>query len=214
MSGAERRREPIARRTFDPVRRESRLVGSFERTFYRPIARREVSGMLTAAERFDLRGKAKGRRHGPLGAYGVRILRELLRIIDFRTGRLEPAIETLMARLRLSRDAVVRAIGKLREHGFVERARRFEPTGEPGVRGPRVRQATNAYRVELPPAAARLAPAEAPPPDDDVHARAARAAAWKEHAATDESTPLGASLARLGRRMNASPPSGLNPAEG
>lgn len=210
MTTGLRTAEPESRRTHQPVRRNSRRVGSFETNFYRPVRRDQVGAMLTAAERFDLRRKRKGDRHGPLGAYGVRLLREFTRLIDRRTGRLDPALDTLMARLRISRDALVRAIAALVRYGFLEKVRRLEPTGDGGRRGPQVRQATNAYALLIP-KGAEVAPP--PPPEDAEHAREARLKVWRDAAASDETTPLGASLSRLARAMNASPPGGLNPAE-
>ncbi|HRM75333.1 MAG TPA: helix-turn-helix domain-containing protein, partial [Paracoccus sp. (in: a-proteobacteria)] len=53
-------------------------------------------------------------------------------LVDFRTGRLEPAIETLMRMLRRSRDAIVRALKALRSHGFLDWLRRYVPTGNEG----------------------------------------------------------------------------------
>ena len=96
-------------------------------------------------------------------------------LVDFRTGRLEPSIDTIMGKVRRSRDAVVRALKALRAHGFLDWLRRYEPTGNEG-RGPQVQQASNAYRLSLPEKALRLlgrfgkAP---PPPDDHVASQAA-----------------------------------------
>ena len=98
-------------RTGEPLRRHSRPQGRFEGVFWRPFRPKDVARFLTAAERFERSGKKPGARGGPLGTVAIEVLRELLRLIDYRTGRLEPALTTLMARTRRSKDAVVRALG-------------------------------------------------------------------------------------------------------
>ena len=93
----------------------------------------------------------------------LEVLRELVRLIDYRTGRLEPALTTLMRRVKRSKDAVVRALANLRTHGFLDWLRRWEATGATDG-GPPVKQATNAYRLTLPPAAEKLLGHLASPP--------------------------------------------------
>ena len=168
-------------RTGEPLRRQSRLKGRFEGVFWRPFKARDVARYLAAAERFERTGKKPGARNGPLGTVAIEVLRELLRLVDFRSGRLEPALTTLMARTKRSKDAVVRALAALRRCGFVDWVRRYEPTGETGP-GPRVKQASNAYRLALPPAAERLlgrSHQDAPIPEDHEHALEVRRAAFK-----------------------------------
>ncbi len=165
-------------RTGEPVRRHSRPQGRAEGVFWRPFRPKDVARHMLAAERFERAGRKPGRRTGPLGTVAIEVLRELLRLVDYRTGRLEPALTTLMARTRRSKDAVVRALQALRRHGFVDWLRRYVPTGATGP-GPRVQQTSNAYRLALPPAAERLlgrAAEDAPVPDDHAHAHEARQA--------------------------------------
>ena len=134
-------------------------------------------------------------------------------LVDFRTGRLEPSIDTIMGKVRRSRDAVVRALKALRAHGFLDWLRRYEPTGNEG-RGPQVQQASNAYRLSLPEKALRLlgrfgkAP---PPPDDHVASQAARTAemdAYRKALPLDAlalfeagDNALGRALAALGKAV-------------
>jgi hypothetical protein len=165
-------------RPAEPVRRHSRPQGRVEGLFWRPFRPKDVGRYLTAAERFERAGKKSGDRNGPLGSVAIEVLRELLRLIDYRTGRLDPALTTLMARTRRSKDAVVRALAALRQHGFVDWVRRYVPTGNLGP-GPQVQQTSNAYRLALPPAAERLlgrAGEDAPTPDDHAHAAETRRA--------------------------------------
>ena len=197
-----------------PVRRHSRLVGRCEGVFWRGMSRQEVRRVLLAARHYELAGRSAGQRNGPLGHVALEVLELLGNLVSFRTGRLDPSLDTLMAKLRRSRDAVWRALRALRAHGFLDWLRRYEPTGQTEGRGPRVRQASNAYRMAIPPRAARLLGrmGEAPPlPEDVAHAREARAAELAAHKAglpLDElalfevaSGPLAQALADMARKV-------------
>ena len=191
---------PMARgrgeRAGEPVRRHSRPQGRVEGVFWRPFRPKDVGRFLTAAERFERAGKKPGERNGPLGTVAIEVLRELLRLVDYRTGRLEPALTTLMARTRRSKDAVVRGLKALRLHGFLDWLRRYEPTGTVGA-GPQVRQISNAYRLSLPPAAERLlgrAGEDAPLPEDLEHAHEARQAERRAQLAAVEPEERNAAL--------------------
>ncbi len=142
----------------------------------------------------------------------IELLELFANLVNFRTGRLDPSIETLMRYLRRSRDAIVRALKALRQHGFLDWLRRYIPTGNQG-RGPQVQQTSNAYRLSLPARALRLSAEWAwPPPDDHTHAIELRAAEIDAHRKTlpmNElalfdvgDNPLGQALARLGRSIS------------
>ena len=204
---------PPAGKCPTPVRRYSRPKGRSEARIWRPTNRQEVQKILLAAKRYELAERQKGERAGPLGSVAIEVLEYFVNLVDFRTGRLEPSIATIMEKVRRSRDAVVTALKALRTHGFLDWLRRYEPTGNEG-RGPQVQQASNAYRLSLPEKALRFlgrfgkAP---PPPDDHSVAREARAAeldAYRKALPLDEralfaagDTPLGQALARLGKSM-------------
>ena len=198
----------------EPVRRHSRLAGRCEGAFWRPTNRGETRRVLLAAHRYELAGRAKGQRNGPLGHVALEVLAYMANLVRHRTGRLEPSLDTLAARLRRSRSAVVQALAALRRHGFLDWLRRYEPTGVTEGRGPRVRQVSNAYRLLLPPRAAQLLGhwGEAPPlPDDVAHARETREAELRAHRDAlpldelarfeIESSPLARTLAELGCRV-------------
>lgn len=200
-----------AERERTPVRKHSRARGYCEAVFWRRTDRQEVRRIVLAARRYELAGRQPGERNGPLGGVAIELLELFANLVNFRTGRLDPSIETLMRMLRRSRDAIVRALKNLRTHGFLDWLRRYEPTGNEG-RGPQVRQTSNAYRLSLPERAKRflgrfgITP---PPPDDYVQAEAEHAAAIEAHRASlplDKRTlfdmgdsPLAQTLARLGR---------------
>ena len=205
---------PPAPRCPTPVRRHSHIRGRSEGRIWRPTTRKDVQAILKAAEIYNEAGlREKGERSGPLGSVALDVLRLFVNLIDFRTGRLEPSITTIMDRLGRSRDTIVRALKNLRAHGFIDWLRRYEPTGNEG-RGPQVQQASNAYRLSLPEKARQFLGrfSKAPPlPDDHSAAQEARAAevdAYKKALPLDElalseagDTALGRALAALGKAI-------------
>lgn len=192
-------------RTYAPIRRHSREAGR-EGIFWQPVNPRDRSRFMLAAERFERTRRERGKRNGPLGPVGLEVLRELLRIVDFKSGRLEPAIVTLMQRLKRSKDAIVRALANLRTSGFLDWLRRWRQAddGTP-------RQTTNAYRLVLPPAAVRLLGHVASDivPDDVAQARADREATYEDMMAglsvddrTEERLAHQSELAAAALRLN------------
>jgi hypothetical protein len=147
-------------RSFQPCRRNSYHRGEREAQLWQRIgannrdARRIVAARLKAAEHYDRQGKLAGKRNGPLGHVALEVLRELYRLVDFKSGRLDPAIATVCDRVRRSRAAVVAALTRLKEHGFLTWVRRTEPVENKGA-GPQIRQITNAYGFALPDCAMR-----------------------------------------------------------
>jgi len=204
---------PPPERCPTPVRRHSHFKGRSEARIWRPTNRQEVQKVLLAAKRYELAERQKGERAGPLGSVAIEVLEFFVNLVDFRTGRLEPSLDTIMGKVRRSRDAVVRALKALRAHGFLDWLRRYEPTGREGS-GPQVQQASNAYRLSLPEKALRLLGRfgkSPPPPDDHVAAQAARAAelnAYRKALPLDGlalfeagNTALGRALAALGKSL-------------
>lgn len=202
-----------AERERTPVRRQSRAAGRCEGMFWRRTNRQDVRMIVLAARRYELAARQPGARSGPLGGVAIELLELFANLVDFRTGRLEPSIDTLMRKLRRSRDAIVRGLKNLRTHGFLDWLRRYEPTGNEG-RGPQVQQTSNAYRLSLPERARRFLGrwgVTPPPPDDQAYAEAERAAVIEAHRASldiEERTlfdvgdnALGQALARLGRSI-------------
>lgn len=210
-----RRSYETRKRTDEPVRRHSHLKGRCEGVFWRRTSRREAYQIVVAARRYEVATRQPGAQNGALGFVALEVLDLFANMVDFRTGRLDPSLDTLMKRLKRSRDAIVRALAALRTHGFLDWLRRYVPTGNEG-RGPKVQQTSNAYRLSLPARAMRLmgrAMQPAPAPDDFSHAQEIHAAEIDAHRAAmsmeqralfdvaDEA--LAASLAELGRRIAA-----------
>jgi len=217
-----------AHRTGQPVRRNSKKLGSFETRYWSRFDPAERNARMRAAEMHDRATKQKGMRNGALGHVALEVLREMMRIIDFKTGRLEPAIETICARIGRSKDAVTKAMARLKGEGFLDWTRRVEPIENPDPFGPQIRQATNAYVLTLPKAAADLVRRLLRRPTEvqrdaaharDVQARAHVAASKHDTAeqvaeAIAADTPIGRALRSCGAaldRMNASQASGKNP---
>ena len=189
-----------------PVRRGSRLAGRCEGTFWRAISRQEVRRILLAARRYELMERRAGQRNGPLGHVALEVLELLGHLVSYRTGRLEPSLEYLMRTLRRSKDAIVRALRSLRDHGFLDWLRRYVPTGQEG-RGPQVRQTSNAYRLALPAQALRLLGRlmqATPVPDDVSHTQEQHKAEQEAYRASlplDEFAVLEVEDDRLGRLL-------------
>jgi predicted flavoprotein YhiN len=170
---------------------------------------------MQAAEKFEMLARMRERRarsrkkNGELGHIALTVLRALLfRFQDFRTGQIDPSLDTIARYTGHSVTAVHAAIARLRKNGFLSWLRRYVFTGREGLRGPQVEQTSNAYQVTLP---KKLNVPMAPPPDDDVQRRRMEAAETKRMLAslplhelpgqliTDEG--LAGMLARLGRAV-------------
>jgi len=199
---------PPAARCPTPVRRRSYFKGRSEGRIWQATTRKDVQAILRAAEIYNEAGlrEKKGERSGPLGSIALDVLRLFVNLIDFRTGRLEPSITTIMDRLGRSRDAIVRALKNLRAHGFIDWLRRYEPTGN-GGRGPQVQQASNAYRLSLPEKArqflGRFGKAPPPPADhgQDQQAWSEAIDGYKNALPLDERTQLDAGDSLLGQAL-------------
>lgn len=175
-----------AERPRTPVRRHSFTAGRCEAVFWRRTDRQAISRIMLAARRYELAERQPGQRGGPLGHVALEVLELFANLVNYRTGQLDPSLDYIMRKLRRSRDAIVRALKALRDHGFLDWLRRYVPTGNKNG-GPQVQQTSNAYRLSLPARAMRLLGryGQKPPvPDDHSHAVAQRTAELDAHAAT------------------------------
>ena len=226
------------RRTFQPVRRNSYNRGEREHLLWGPIARdtrsakRLIGNCLRAAELYEhthrrrLQAQHPGKRNGPLGDVGLLVLRALYDLVDFKTGRLEPAIDTIAERVCKARSAVTKALKRLKAHGFLSWIRRTEPVENPGA-GPQIRQITNAYGFGMPPEAAAWVErwmGNGPLPDDELARQECRQTELKAMLGqasaadfVDFHNEPGATADILKRMLalipanSASPPAGQNP---
>ncbi|GAA0741469.1 phage tail tape measure protein [Sphingomonas sp. ABOLD] len=85
---------------------------------------------------------------GRLRRIDITVLEALLQTIDFATGRLFPAIETIAARAGCHRNSVIAALQRLRDHGFIAWVRRTVKTANEGEFAPQREQTSNAYYFE------------------------------------------------------------------
>ena len=200
-----------AKRPRTPVHRHSREAGRCETGIWKKTSRQDVRQIVLAARRYEIAMKQPGARNGPLGSVALEILDLLANLVDYRTGRLEPSLDTMMKKLRRSRDAIVRALKALRDHGFVDWLRRYVETDGAGGKGPQVKQTSNAYRLVMPERARAflgrygISP---PLPEDRQQADAERTDALVAYRSTlplDQlalfeagDNPIGRALARLG----------------
>ncbi len=158
----------LFRRDRPRVRAQSHAAGKCEHGWWRPLDRRHGRQILLAAKKTELAGRQGGKPSGPIGHIGLEVLELLINLADPRTGRLEPSLSWLMTRLKRSRAAIVAAMARLKELGFLDWKRRFTPVETEGA-GPRIRQVSNAYRVLLP-ARARAFLARDPGIPEDIQA--------------------------------------------
>lgn len=143
------------KRTHQPVRRRSYDVGDKRADVARPFGgtKREQLDFRDSLFRTAQELQATDRQHGtrgPLSTFGLHVLHVLLyRFADLRTGRCDPALDTIAKVAGVSRRAVVTAIARLKAHGFLSWVRRTEATGAAPGEGPQVRQVSNAYFFDL-----------------------------------------------------------------
>lgn len=133
-----------------PIRRRSGRKGFCEAGFWRPFNREIRSKFLFMLQEFERDNRQEGRRYGPIGSVAIEVMRELTKIVDYKTGRLEVAISTICTRIKRCRAAVVNALAALRNAGFLDWIRRYDVADTAGRRGPQLRQVSNAYRIIVP----------------------------------------------------------------
>lgn len=158
-------RKPRQRRDGNgtPVWRNSYNEGQLESRLWRPIAggkmrsaKRLLGARLKAARTMELRTRIArkrmqpGTRNGSLGPIAVEVLEYMNSIVDFLTGKLDPAISTIADAIGRSYGAVKNALDALRDHGFIQWIRRCRPLDNKGEPGPQAVQISNAYVLLCP----------------------------------------------------------------
>ncbi|MFT8555374.1 MAG: helix-turn-helix domain-containing protein [Zymomonas mobilis] len=140
-----KRRDPLERygirlkprRTPDPVHRDSYDVGEREKSVWKPVNPNEIGAYLEAVEQYSIKTKS-------ISDKAVRLLKMLFRMVDFKTGRLEPTLDTICEWAGYSRATVVRLLKQLQENNFIRWIRRSIKIKTDGA-GPRRKQTSNAY---------------------------------------------------------------------
>lgn len=195
-------------RTGEKVWRNSYTEGQIEPRIWRPLGigkqrgtvrggKRWAAAVLMMAKRFEIRTRAErqekepGARNGALGGVAIALLEYLYEIVEFATGRLEPAIATIAEEIGHSYSAVHEALCRLRRQGFLQWIRRSRPTGNKGEAGPQVEQISNAYALVLPDeieGIVRRLVYDGPAPADELERREQARRDWK--AMVDQLSPI------------------------
>ena len=183
-------------RTGQPVWRNSYYENTFEHRMWRPFAggkrrgaKRRIGALLKSVRATELRTRRerqashRGTRNGFLGPVAIAVLESLYNdFLDYATGRLDPAIATIAAKVGHSYSAVHRALVVLRNKGFIQWIRRSRPLDCKGEARPQVEQITSAYVLLIPPEFDRLIAhklGEGPIPADEHWRRDERKREWE-----------------------------------
>jgi len=150
-------------RSGEKVWRNSYTEGTIEDRVWRRIhdgtargGKRWTGALLKAARAFEYKTRLArrkvepGSRNGQLGEIGLEVLAFLYDLVDYRTGRLEPAITTIAEGVGRSYSAVHDALRRLRAAGFLHWMRRSRPIEDPQPGGQQVEQVPNAYALLVP----------------------------------------------------------------
>jgi len=184
------------------------------------LSKKNAQQIWFRARKWDQRTRSPRKHGGTIGRSALAVLYSLLHdFLNFKTGRLDPAVKTIARKAGLSPRAVHTAINKLRALGLLAWQRRCEKSRDREGRFI-LSQLSNAYTVLSRPDLADLAGELSetlaaieigrPVPIDTTLEAAAKAAATGntaeavKHLATDDRDPLALALAGLYRAMNQS----------
>ena len=108
-----------------------------------------IDCLLKVVTEWDNMERRKGGAR-PLGLHGIRVLEVLLGrhgkvAVNFKSGDINPAIETIAAAGHMSKTTVGKALAQLKAMKILDWIRRTEKTGNDGLFGPQRRQVSNAY---------------------------------------------------------------------
>ncbi len=85
----------------------------------------------------------------PISMNGRAVLEALFSVMDGKSGRCDPCLDTIAKRSRLSRRTVVRQLDTLRRQKIVDWVRRTVKTGNARGEGPQRQQTSNSYFIDL-----------------------------------------------------------------
>lgn len=198
-----------------PVHRGS-VLGSVKFT---QISRKDAAQLWHRARQWDQETREKGSHGGIIGRTAMTVLYTLIYdFLNWRTGRLDPKIETIARKSGVSPRAVSTALAKLKALGLINWKRRCE-TAVTEAGAFILRQRSNAYAILSPKSWRAFLARHQPPPLPHEIGAVPPLPSTIEHAATllitgsrsaahaalisDQSDRLAVALASLGRAMGA-----------
>lgn len=114
---------------------------------FTPKSKREALKLWYRAKRWDQRTHEKFRHGGIVGRSALAVLHVLITdFLNFRTGRLDPAIATIAKAARVCERTAATALARLRDLGIIGWLRRCEESTDEHGRFI-LRQRTNAYSI-------------------------------------------------------------------
>ena len=122
--------------------------GSAERPVkFEPVTKKDAARLWHRAFAFEQQTREPGRQDGAIGRNGLAILRAFLfDFLNYRTGRLDPACETIARAAGISLRSVRRGLDKLRDAGVLFWQRRCRKSQDSDGRF-MLEQESNAYGV-------------------------------------------------------------------
>lgn len=99
-------------------------------------------------KRYAIHIREKGKQL-PVSKNAQAVLEALFEVMDGKTGRCDPSLDTIAIRSGLSRRTTVRQLNALRELRIINWVRRTVATGNPKGQGPQRQQTSNAYFIDL-----------------------------------------------------------------
>ena len=151
-------REPEHRRTYNPTRRNSRLVEHGRRERYPQLSKKEQWLRLFALKIYRTKLRRQGQRWGAAGTISAGAVEfyELILKLEARFGLVDPCVDWLAEQMNVPAKVVHAWKAQLQDHGFLFWERRCVETGAEGKRGPQLHQTSNRYWTSLPRKAAEL----------------------------------------------------------
>ena len=131
---------------------------------FHPLPKKKAVKLYHRARDFERRTRQPGKQDGAIGRNGLAVLHALIfDFLDFRTGQLDPAYETIAGKACISLRSAARGLESLKLAGVLNWLRRCTATCKDGRFA--LEQETNAYAI-LPSSQWRgyVEPPEAPPP--------------------------------------------------
>src|SRR3954451_753256 len=115
-----------------------------------PLPKKKAVQIFHKARAFERQTRQKGKQDGALGRNGLLVFHTLIfDILDYATGRLDPAIETIARKACISISSVKRGLANLKQSGLLHWIRRAAETHDEKGRFC-LKQDTNAYGIVPP----------------------------------------------------------------